>query len=289
MKNILIHGVLICSGFTFFSAQAADKNYSLTLTDPSKPAQVDIELRNGSVTIIGYEGNTIEISATTSPSKHDAQTKLEKKIKRKIIQGMTRGKEPTVRSVKGLKPIKLATMHLEIEEQDNEVDIVSETSNQHVALVIKVPYQSSIDAEVYLGGGISVDNISGNLELEAYQGEVIAKGVSGPIVAETATDDIVIELAQFNDTTPTSLTSQTGNIDITLNSDTKANINVKTYQGEIFSGLANDFIATDRIEEKNNGKKKKIIVAGALQAKVNGGGQDISLATYTGNLYIRSK
>ena len=78
-----------------------------------------------------------------------------------------------------------------------------------------------------------------------------------------------------------------GNVDITLAKKVAANVNVQTYQGEIFSGLDKDFVVIDEIKKNKKGKKQKIVLGGIMQAKVNGGGQALSLTSYSGNLYIR--
>ena len=141
--------------------------------------------------------------------------------------------------------------------------------------------------EKLLSFDINIDGISGSLELEAYGGMIEAKNISGPIVAETGRTDIVVSFSNFDKTSPSSLTSHMGNVDITLAKKVAANVNVQTYQGEIFSGLDKDFVVIDEIKKNKKGKKQKIVLGGIMQAKVNGGGQALSLTSYSGNLYIR--
>ncbi|NQZ21793.1 MAG: hypothetical protein HRT53_06995 [Colwellia sp.] len=260
-------------------ANAAEKSYSLVLSKPGEPVSIDIEVYRGSITLVGYPGDTIEISAKTS--NFLAKDKDLKKVKAR------KNPNNSQRSTEGLKSVKNQSMRLQIEEKNNKVEISSEVSNQHVDLVIKVPQRSSIDVELYKGGDIDIDGISGGLELEAYQGMIIAKNISGPIVAETARTDIVVSFIDFSQTSPSSLTSHMGNVDITLAKNVAANVNVQTYQGEVFSGLDKDFIVVDEIKKYKKGQKQKIVLGGIMQAKVNGGGQALSLISYSGNLYIR--
>jgi len=261
------------------TASAAEKNYSLPLSKPGEPVSIDVEVYRGSITVVGYKGDTIEISAKSSV--FSGKDKDLKKVKAKM------NKNNSSRSTKGLKSVKRSSMRLEIEENNNDVEISSEVSNQHVDLVIKVPQRSSIDIELYKGGDINIDGISGSLELEAYDGMIKAKNISGPIVAETARTDIVVSFSGFAKTSPSSLTSHLGNVDITLAKKVAANVNVQTYQGEVFSGLDKDFTVVDEIKKNKKGKKQKIVLGGVMQAKVNGGGQALSLTSYSGNLYIR--
>jgi len=261
------------------AANAADKSYSLALSNPGKPVSIDVEVYRGSITLVGYKGDTIEIMAKTST--FTGNDKDLKKIKNKM------DKNTAPRSTKGLKSVKSQGMRLEIEEKNNEVEISSELPNQHVDLVIKVPQRSSVEVELYKGGDINIDGVNGGLELESYQGMIIAKNISGPIVAETARTDIVVSFSAFAKTSPSSLTSHMGNVDITLAKNIAANVNVQTYQGEIFSGLDKDFVVVDEIKKSKQGKKQEIVLGGSLQSKVNGGGQALSLISYSGNLYIR--
>jgi hypothetical protein len=260
-------------------ASAAEKNYSLSLSKPGEPVSIDVEVYRGSVTLIGYKGDTIEISAKTSP--FTGKDKDLKKVKKSINQ------ETSTRSTKGLKSVKNQSMRLEIEEKNNNVEINSELLNQHVDLVIKVPQRSSLEVELYKGGDINIDGVNGALELESYQGMIIAKNVSGPIVAETARTDIVVTFSDFSKTNPSSLTSHMGNIDVTLAKKVAANVNVQTYKGEVFSGLDKSFVVVDEVKKSKRGQKQEIVLGGVMQAKMNGGGQALSLISYSGNLYIR--
>jgi len=260
-------------------ANAAEKSYSLPLSKPGEPVSIDIEVYRGSVTLVGYKGDSIEISAKSSV--FSGKDKDLKKVQNKI------NKNNAARSTDGLKSVKSRSMRLEIEEKNNQVEISSEVSNQHVDLVIKVPQRSMIDVELYKGGDIKIDGVNGGLELEAYDGMIIARNISGPIVAETARTDIVVSFSDFAKSSPSSLTSHMGNVDITLAKKVAANVNVQTYQGEIFSGLDKDFVDVDEIKKNNKGHKQKIVLGGIMQSKVNGGGQVLSLISYSGNLYIR--
>lgn len=260
-------------------ASAEEQNYSLPLSKPGEPVSIDIEVYRGSITLVGYKGDTIEISAKTSV--FTGKDKDLKKVKDKI------NKNTATRSTEGLKSFKSQGMRLEIKEKNNDIDISSEVSNQHVDLIIKVPQRSSVKIELYKGGDININGVNGGLELEAYQGMIIAENISGPIVAETAHTDIVVSFSDFAKTSPSSLTSHLGNLDITLAKKVAANVNVQTYQGEIFSGLDKDFVVVDEIKKNIKGNKQEIVLGGIMQSKVNGGGQELSLISYSGNLYIR--
>ncbi len=288
------------------SAYAIEKTYSLPLSNPGEPVSLEIEVHTGAIYIEGFDGESIEVSATMEEIASNELNKIERIIKdvsaelkdgrgnniekvSEIISGHKNKHKSTQRSTEGLKSVKNNSMQLEIEEEDNEIEISSEYSTQNVILHIKVPKRTRLDIELYKGGDVEINNISGAIEAEAFKGSIIASGVSGPMVAETHNTDIVVSFDKLNQKNPTSLTSHSGNIDITISKNTAAKVNVQSYKGEILSGLATEFVVSEDVQRKNKGGKQKIVIGGMMSAEVNGGGQDITLATYNGNVYVRSK
>ena len=58
-------------------------------------------------------------------------------------------KKAKPRNSDGLKRIVNNAIHLDITEDDNEVEIESEVGNRLIDLVIKVPVKTDVEAEVY--------------------------------------------------------------------------------------------------------------------------------------------
>jgi len=282
MKPSILAAVLFLLPATLSFTSAAEQNYSLPLSKPGEATSLIAEVHTGTVSVSGYDGETIEITARVK----DVDPEDMEKVKRSKPPRQA-GPEKKAPSTEGLKAVKSRMMKLEIEEEDNEVYITSQYSTQHVVLDIKVPRRADLGIEVYKGGNISISNISGSIEASAYQGGITANKVSGPIVAETYNTDIVVNFDSFNKENPTSLTSHKGNIDITLNKQVAAKVNVQSYQGEIYSGLDSEFVAIENVERSNENGKQSIEIASVMSTKVNGGGQDITLTTYSGNVYIR--
>ena len=282
MKPSILAAVLFLLPATLSFTSAAEQNYSLPLSKPGEATSLIAEVHTGTVSVSGYDGETIEITARVK----DVDPEDMEKVKRSKPPRQA-GPEKKAPSTEGLKAVKSRMMKLEIEEEDNEVYITSQYSTQHVVLDIKVPRRADLGIEVYKGGNISISNISGSIEASAYQGGITANKVSGPIVAETYNTDIVVNFDSFNKENPTSLTSHKGNIDITLNKQVAAKVNVQSYQGEIYSGLDSEFVAIENVERSNENGKQNIEIASVMSTKVNGGGQDITLTTYSGNVYIR--
>lgn len=272
------------------AAQTIEKNYSLELTSPDQPVVLDISLYYGSATVIGYEGKTVEITAKLQPLT-DAQKKNQKRWghnNRQHYQGNGKTKKP-MRSTEGLKPVQNVAFNLEIEEHNNVVEIDSGPSNHTLNLLVKVPNTASMELEIYDGEKVEISNILGSVEVETWRGEIIANNISGPVVAETHNSDIVVDFSAYNDQSPSSFTSHNGDIDLTFESSAVATIQIQNYQGEVLSGLDVAFEPIDKLNEDKRGNKKKIKIGAQLEGKLNGGGQQITLNTYGGNVYLRKK
>lgn len=277
-------------------AQSVEKKYSLELTDPNQPMSLEVEMRNGSVSVEGYSGKNVEITATITPLSQkelEADEGNHRRHKQNIkyrYKSKDHGEpEKKTRSKTGLKSVRNATMNLEIEESDNEVEISSEFSTSRIDLVVKVPSTSALEVELYKGGDVIVSNLSGPIEIETWQGDIVARQISGPIVAETHSRTIEVEFASLSKENPSSLTTYSGDIDITLGNKLAAKVNVQNYQGEILSGLDEEFVTTESVKRNKKGNKQEIVVGGQVSAVVNGGGQELSLITYSGDVYVRKQ
>lgn len=287
MKPFVVGTLLLSLLSPLAIADSANKSYSIELSKPNEPMVLAVEMFNGSITVEGYNGKTVEISAAFSDLSGDELSQVQKEQGRRHHgnESDTRRK----RSIKGLKPIKNSMMQLEIEESDNEVEISSDQSTKRIDLIVKVPKSAMVGVELYRGGNITINNITGPLELESWKGNIIANNIQGPIVAETHQTDIVATFAQLNPKHPSSLVTHSGHIDISLASKIAARINVQSYQGEIYSGLTEAFKSTVEVKQNKKGKRQQIRVGGQMSADVNGGGQSISLTTYSGDIYIRKQ
>ena len=274
------------------STSALAKDYSLQLSAPDKVAKVEVDLNNGSISVVGYDGKTIEISSSVEalesvPNGDDFEFDLGDMADK--AEKPEKGGPNKKRSTEGLKKISNTAAPLMIEERNNRVEISSQVRKRAVNLTIKVPRDSILDLSVQKGGDIRVSNVSGAIELSSHKGAIIAEGISGPIVAETHRKDIEVSFSSLNQSQPSSLTSHIGSVDISLSPAFKAKIAVQTYKGEIYSGLTQAFTVDDSVNEEKNTRRasRKITLGGLMTAQVNGGTQLLTINTYSGDIYIR--
>jgi DUF4097 and DUF4098 domain-containing protein YvlB len=87
-----------------------------------------------------------------------------------------------------------------------------------------------------------------------------------------------------------SYSTYNGDIDISFPSTLKASLKMKTQQGDIYSGFDVDFKTTGPVKEKDdNSGVYKVKIDEWKRGDINGGGPEIMLRNYNGNIYVRKK
>ncbi|TQV85823.1 hypothetical protein [Aliikangiella coralliicola] len=280
---------IIATFFVFLSANLLAEprtiERSISLTDPAKVAELDISLMSGTIAVEGYKGKTIEISVTTGSLKKLGKVKKAETS----THGKSESHSSSGRSTKGLKRITNSAIQLYIEERNNKVSIESSQKSHKINVSVKVPFNTNLELELHRGSDINVTNVHGYIDIENPRGAIVATGIKGPIVAESGRKDVTVVFDSFNPKNPSSLTAHRGVIDVTLPKKSKVNIEVKTYQGDIFSGIDAEFRSIDKVDNNKTENRQRISIGGAMAAKLNGGQQKLMLNTFRGDIYIREK
>jgi DUF4097 and DUF4098 domain-containing protein YvlB len=159
-------------------------------------------------------------------------------------------------------------------------------------LNIRVPFATSLKLEGVNLGEISVDNVNGEIEVESMNGAIKLANVGGTVIANSTNASITAVLNKVASDKPMSFATFQGDIDITLPADIKANLRIKSTQGEVFS----DFdIALKPVPVKpeetarKEGGKYRIELDRSVYGTINGGGPELKLQNFSGDIYIRKK
>ena len=90
-----------------------------------------------------------------------------------------------------------------------------------------------------------------------------------------------------------SFTSFNGTVDVTLPADVKANVMMKTNNGEIWSDFDIKLSASGKppvVEDsRSKNEKYKVHLDRAMYGSINGGGPEMQFVTYNGNILIHKK
>jgi len=149
-------------------------------------------------------------------------------------------------------------------------------------LEVFLPKSINIKVERSNLGKLVAEGFSSEIEAITNIGNITFRDVTGPIVAKTATGEINIVFNKVSQRSPISLVSATGPIDVSLPSNTPANLELKTTMGEIFTDFEIKFPVPENSLKVVGGKR-------TIKTQLNQGGVEISLRSSTGNIYLRKQ
>lgn len=139
--------------------------------------------------------------------------------------------------------------------------------------------------DVYLNcgnlGHAKVDGLTSEIEIKTNVGHIDLKNISGPATVRTNTGNINAIFTRINQSNPISLSTATGDVDVSLASNTKANLSLKTTMGSVFTDFDFEIKKSKGLNPVGNPRK--------ISTKINNGGVQISLKSTTGNVYLRKK
>jgi len=237
-------------------------------SSPSQRGKVKIDLRRGSIEVVGTARKDVLVNySAKSGSGNDKQ-----------------------KTKDGLKRISGGALDLEISENENYIDIESNSWNKGVDLKVEVPINVDLHVETYNHGYIYVSNIKGEIVADNYNGKITADKISGSMVADTYNGEIKISFDKVTPDTPMAFTTYNGDVDLTLPTSFKANMKMKSNRGEIYSGF--DFNVKKNEPIKKSEKKSgtyKVYLDDWVRADINGGGAEVMIKNYNGDIYLRKK
>lgn len=288
MKNMKITALLILSliiGSNSFGQST--EQLSVPLSSPGKPYSLKIQLVTGSIKVASYDGKDIIINATPRGNDDDKGSKTNSNIN--FRKGGNDKEDGSKVAESGMKRISSAGgFEVTAKEADNTVTVNTGNPNKAVDLDLKIPQDVKLKIGTVNDGEISVENVRGELEVTNVNEKITLANVSGSVVANTVNGDIVVAFSKVDPNAPMSFSTLNGDIRVSLPVDTKANLKLKSDNGEIFS----DF---DVVVDKTPGKIDKITTPGMYKikkddwvyGKINGGGAEMLMKNMQGNIYLK--
>jgi hypothetical protein len=274
--------VLIVSSMV--NAQSANE-FTVPLSDPAKRAKLKAHLNYGSITVKGTARKDILVKY-----KSVEEGECEDCDDEDTHHNRSHNNNNDSKSKAGMKKIGGGGMDLEVVEANNFVKVESDSWNNKLDLEIEVP--SSIDLEVhtYNDGDLVVTNIQGDVELENYNGEITGLNISGSAVASTYNGEIKLTFDKVKEGAPMSFSTYNGDIDLTFPSTLKSTMKMKTEQGEIYTDFDVNIVSSGPVQQKDTKSGVyKVRIDDWKRGDINGGGAEITMKNYNGDIYIRKK
>ncbi|UWX55189.1 DUF4097 domain-containing protein [Maribacter litopenaei] len=106
------------------------------------------------------------------------------------------------------------------------------------------------------------------------------ENLSGPVTAYSLNHGIQITFDDVRPNAPIVLSTTNGEIDVTIPATAKANLELSTWNGDIYSNF--DISRPDKDGLKSISSKN-------IKGAINGGGATLKLNSTNGNIYLRKK
>jgi hypothetical protein len=268
-KTSWLLGAACCA--LLFGQDDADR-VTVPFRDPSKPGTLHVDLINGSVTVRGYDGKDAVIESTG--------------------KGRDRVRRHAHDVPPGMHRIDNAGSGLDVVEDNNVISIKGGIMNS-ADIVIQVPRQTSLNLKSINGGKIRVENISGEVDAENLNGGIEVTNASGAVVAHSQNGKITASLSQVAANKSMSFVTMNGTVDVTLPADVKANLRMKTENGEIWSDFDIKLDQTARApvvdDQRKSGGRYRVRLDKSMYGSINGGGPELIMQTFNGSILIHKK
>ncbi len=259
---------------------------TVPLTDPSKEGKLHVSLVTGSIKVVGYDGKDVMVEAIAMDDK-------KRRNNNENHNSNQNSNEKGNGIGAGMRKINTeAGFEITAKESNNQVNVSVDKVNMQIDLNIKVPRKFALKISAVNEGDVTVENVSGNIETRNVNGNIYLKNVSGAVSANTTNGDVIVNLLEVNPNTPMAFTTFNENVDVTFPANIKANIKVKSDQGDVYSDFDIDIDKNPKKIDVTASKEKgmyKIKKDEWTYGKINGGGAEILMKTFNGNVYIRKK
>jgi hypothetical protein len=249
---------------------AQDQNpaqMTVAFSSPSQPRKLVVKTMMHRVTIKGYDGKDAIIESSAISER--------------------RRRERNVPS--GMHPLNVGGGGIEVTEANNVVTVSAETLFGGGEIQIQVPVETSVTVNT-INNGVSVENISGEIDVESVNGGVSITNSSGSVMAASMNGRVTVALDKVAAGKAMSFSSMNGTIDVTLPADIKANLKMKVDNGDVYTDfdvkVTND--AFDTTESKT-GNGIRIRGNKTTYGTINGGGPEMQFTTFNGRIMIHKK
>ncbi|GAA0201704.1 hypothetical protein GCM10009123_06260 [Kangiella japonica] len=243
---------VVALGFASLAIQADEtKSYSKTY-DFFKYGSINLGNINGSIEVIGWDKDEIELNYTVRADSAD-----------------------------DLKNVKVEVKHSK-QDLDIEVDISSGGfmswggSSGEVSFELKVPRGVSINSIESINGSINISGVSGEIRAETVNGKIVIKNVANDVKFGTVNGDVTVYVDSLSSSNRLKGDSVNGDIEIYLPENDGFDLKSDTVNGD----LSNDFgIEVDEGE----------YVGAEMEGSYKGGGARLKFDTVNGDIEVNKK
>jgi len=266
IKNLTIVALVLFTGI--ISAQKKEIDlFAVPLSSPGQEGTLKLDQISGSITVTGYEGKEVIV---------------------KVF--VFEGEESSSKTKNGMKRIGSSGLNISAEENNNVVTIDNEVWTKRTDFDIKVPFNFSLKLGTVNNGDISVQNVSGDMEISNVNGSITLGNVEGAVTANTTNGEVKADFKSVKNIADMAFSSFNGDVEIVFPSSVKANVKAKSDMGDIYTDFDMTVVENKPVvDKKQSSGNYRVKLEQWLRGKINGGGPELLLKTFNGDILIKSK
>lgn len=236
----------------------------------------------GSIEIVGYGGNEVLIE-------------VNKYFKAKNQKAIDQGKEEV--DIKIIEDGSAVIVYLDSPHsyfdlkkrnyQHRENQTGRRKYKYNFDLVIKVPYDTNVEAYAINDGDIWVKDIeTEEINIGNINGKITMENVSGAIDANALNEDIDV-IYKSNPTLDSYFNALNGDVNVTVQDDFNAEVFFKSMNGHFYTGLEKSIAGSNAILEKSKkGKKGKYKLSKKRKFQIGSGGPELHFDLLNGDVNL---
>ncbi len=234
---------------------------------------------------------TLDMSSGTLAIKNINKVKVEGHSGNNVVFKLHNHRQEVSERARGLKAINSMGLDdnsgigLSVVKSGGKA-VVQQVSRRHDAeYTILVPkgVTVNIDHDNHYGSKIQVTKVTSEININTKHSSVLLAEVSGPLTVSTVHGSVDVIFSNLSQQAPVSIISTHGHIDVSLPSSAKANLQIATQHGDVYSDMSIDIQ-----KGTNGGEGMRHHNATEIIGKINGGGVAVNLEARHGNVYLRS-
>jgi hypothetical protein len=248
-------------------ADPAADQVVVPLSDPSRPGLIDVSLVHGSITVRGTNRKDVLVISRPSVDRPSRRFDADANGLRRIPQ----------------------SAGFRISEETNRVKVSSDNPNRSIGFEIEVPARTNVRLSTVNGGEILVESIDGDLDVSNTNGGITLNNVAGAVTAGTTNGNVRATLTRVTAQKEMSFTSLNGTVDVTLPPATKANLRMRSNNGDVYSDFDVQLAASAPVVQENRSGDGRYRISRnrSIVGSINGGGPEFELRTFNSNVYVR--
>lgn len=266
--------VLLAAAAVLSAQEGKVDRATVPFSNPGQPGTVKISLYMGGISVSGYSGQEVTVEARVRGTMLQEQ---DNKVNEKA---------------RGMRLIRSSSTGLAVTEEDNVMSIGSQSMRYPVDLTVRVPFKTTLKLGGYQNGNITVENITGEIEVNNYNGSISLTGITGSVVANTFNGGLTVEFTGITPDKPMSFSTWNGDVDITFPAGMKSDVKLYSEQGDIYSDFDIQMQAQPKeaqVSERSEEGRFKIVFDKTIYGTIGGGGPEFAFKTYNGDIYLRKK